>query len=101
MITINRLVQVPVQGIEYSKNLVDITISADTPEELAINEQLLDTSFNKQMTRFKQSIEELKWAEEYARLLKQAEFLKYLKTRPIYAQVQQEFVRYEQLNNSK
>lgn len=98
MITINRLIQAPLNNVEFSKNLVEITVQAETLEQA---EATLEKGFNNQMVRFKESIEELKSVEDYARLLKQAEFLKYLKTRPIYAQVQQEFVRYEQLNNSK
>ncbi len=97
-VTINRLIQAPLNNVEFSKNLVEITVQAETLEQA---EATLDKGFNNQMIRFKESIEELKSVEDYARLLKQAEFLKYLKTRPIYAQVQQEFVRYEQLNNTK
>lgn len=97
-VTINRLIQAPLNNVEFSKNLVEITVQAETLEQA---EATLEKGFNNQMVRFKESIEELKSVEDYARLLKQAEFLKYLKTRPIYAQVQQEFVRYEQLNNSK
>ncbi len=97
-VTINRLIQAPLNNVEFSKNLVEITVQAETLEQA---EATLDKGFNNQMIRFKESIEELKSVEDYARLLKQAEFLKYLKTRPIYAQVQQEFVRYEQLNSSK
>lgn len=98
MLHLQRELQLPISDISFSKNRIFVEVSWEDHDQV---QKDLHTIFQNEMALFKNTMEDIQSASDYARLLKQAEFLKYLKTRPIYAQVQQEFVRYEQLNNTK
>lgn len=80
---LNRLLQLPLNSIQFSKNLIEVTAQWDTIDEVQND---LDTMFTKQMAQLKTSLEELKASEEIAQALKALEFVKYLQTKSPLAQ---------------
>lgn len=82
---LNRLIQLPIDSVEFSKNLINVTAKWDNLKDV---EKDLRDLFANQMADFKTQLEELKKADEYIKMLKAYEFVQYLQSKsPIAAAV--------------
>lgn len=87
MIKLNRIIQLPLNSIEYSKNVIDITIEADTYKEAS---DTLDKAFSEQMSKFNTDIEQI---QEYGKMLRLTKVMTLLLNWPLWPQIKTEIAK--------
>lgn len=86
-IKMKRAIQLPLDSQEFSKNILEVEVEADTPEEAT---QLIDSLFADQMNKFRNSMEELKQFDKMQKALK---ILEHLKTTPAWSLIKLEMAK--------